>query len=171
MLNNGIDFKESSNTSVELQLNENKKTNAEEFAKLFHIPTNVIAGNATDTQSESLAKLAAIPLISTIQCALNRDLLLESEKADHYFAFDTKELLKGDIKSRFEAYAIALDKNFMQIDEVRYAEDLEKLGFNWVKLGLQDVLYNPDENVLFTPNTGKMATLVAADAGKEVKTI
>jgi phage portal protein BeeE len=28
VLNNGIDFKEASNTSVEMQLNENKRTNA-----------------------------------------------------------------------------------------------------------------------------------------------
>ena len=37
VLNNGIDFKECSNTPTELQLNENKAANAEEFAKIFHI--------------------------------------------------------------------------------------------------------------------------------------
>ena len=42
-----------------------------------------------------------------------------------YFAFDTKELLRGDLQSRFAAYKTALDANFMQIDEVRYAEDME----------------------------------------------
>ena len=36
--------------------------------------------------------------MTAIQCALNRDLLLEKEKPELYFAFDTKELLKGDIK-------------------------------------------------------------------------
>lgn len=37
VLNKGIDFQESSNTSVEMQLNENKVTNAAEFSKIFHI--------------------------------------------------------------------------------------------------------------------------------------
>ena len=78
----------------------------------------------------SIARLAAIPLMTTIQCALNKDLLLESEKGQLYFAFDTKELLRGDLQSRFAAYKTALDANFMQIDEVRYAEDMEPLGLD-----------------------------------------
>lgn len=157
LLNNGIDFKESSNTSVEMQLNENKLTNAEEFAKIFHISTDILSGKAENARN--LAKLAAIPLMTTIQCALNKDLLLEKEKPIYYFAFDTKELLKGDIAERFSAYKTALDSNFMGIDEVRYAEDLEPLGLNWIKLGLQDVLYNPITKEIFTPNTGKSANM------------
>lgn len=159
LLNNGIDFKESSATGAEMQLNENKVTNAEEFAKIFHISTKAMSGNATDADTASLAKLAAIPLMKTITSALNRDLLLEKEKDTYYFAFDTKELLKGDMKSRFDAYKVALDANFMQIDEVRYMEDLEEMGFNWIKLGLQDVLYDPASGKIFTPNTGKMENL------------
>ena len=118
VLNNGIDFKEASSTSVELQLNENKRTNASEFAKLFHVSADCISGKASEQDVASIARLAAIPLMTTIQCALNKDLLLESEKGQLYFAFDTKELLRGDLQSRFAAYKTALDANFMQIDEV-----------------------------------------------------
>ena len=107
----------------------------------------------------TLAKLAAIPLMKAITSSLNRDLLLEKEKDTYYFAFDTKELLKGDMKSRFDAYKVALDANFMQIDEVRYMEDLEELGFNWIRMVLQDVLYNPQTGDIFTMNTGKMENL------------
>lgn len=159
LLNNGIDFKESSNTSVELQLNENKLTNAGEFAKIFHISADVIAGKASENDAASLAKLAAIPLMATIQCALNKDFLLEKEKGVFYWAFDTKELLKGGMKERFEAYKAALESNFMQIDEVRYAEDLEPLGLSWVKLGLQDVLYDPKTKTVYTPNTNKTSVM------------
>lgn len=154
LLNSGIDFKESSNTSVEMQLNENKVTNAEEFAKIFHVQTAVISGSANESDISSLARLAAIPLMVTIQCALNKDFLLEKEKSSYYYAFDTKELLRGDMASRFSAYKTALDANFMQIDEVRYAEDMEPLGLSWIKLGLQDVLYDPKTQEIFTPNTG-----------------
>lgn len=155
VLNKGIDFKESSNTSAELQLNENKITNAGEFAKLFHVSASCIAGKASEQDVASLARLAAIPLMTAIQCALNKDLLLESEKGKLYFAFDTKELLRGDMQSRFAAYKTALEANFMQIDEVRYAEDMEPLGLDWIRLGLQDVLYNPKTGEIFTPNTGE----------------
>lgn len=164
VLNNGLEFQESSNTSVEMQLNENKTTNAGEFAKIFHISGDVMAGKASDHDTAALARLAAIPLMKAIECALNRDFLLENEKETYYWAFDTKELLKGDMKSRFEAYKVALDANFMQPDEVRYEEDLEPLGFNWIKLGLNDVLYNPATNTIYTPNTNKTAVVGVENA-------
>lgn len=157
VLNKGLDFIECSDTSTEMQLNEHKASNAEEFAKLFHVSPDMIGGKTEDTAS--LAKLAAIPLMVTIQCALNRDFLLEKEKGKLYWAFDTKELLKGDMKERFEAYKAALDGNFMQIDEVRYAEDLEPLGLSWLKLGLNDVLYDPKTKAVYTPNTNKTSVM------------
>ena len=155
VLNSGMDFKESSSSPMEMQLRENKAANAADFAKIFHLPEGALTGESTDTAS--MAKLCAIPLMNVIQCALNRDLLLEQEKGIYYFAFDTKELLKGDMQSRFAAYKTALDANFMGIDEVRFAEDLEPLGLNWIKLGLQDVLYDPKTRQLYTPNTDRLA--------------
>lgn len=159
VLNDGVTFQESSNTSVEMQLNENKQTNAAEFAKLFHVPSAAIGGAASQADVAAIARLCAIPLMQAIQCSLNRDLLLEREKGRYYFAFDVKELLKGDMQSRFAAYKTALDANFMQIDEVRFAEDLEPLGLTWVKLGLNDVLYDPKTKQIYTPNTDKTATM------------
>lgn len=155
ILNDGIEFKESSATSVEMQLNESKNTNALEFARIFHISPEVVGGKASVSDTASLARLSAIPLMSSIQCALNKDFLLEKEKGLFYWAFDTKELLKGDMKERFESYKTALEANFMQIDEVRYAEDLEPLGMTWIKLGLNDVLYDPKTKVIYTPNTNQ----------------
>lgn len=159
VLNNGVDFKESSNTAVEMQLNENKLTNAGEFAKIFHISTEAMAGKTSDKDISGLAKLAAIPFMTAIQCALNKDLLLEKEKGSLYWAFDTKELLKGDMQSRFAAYKTALDANFMQIDEIRYQEDLKPLGLTWIKLGLNDVLYDPETKLIYTPNTDKTSVM------------
>lgn len=159
VLNSGIDFKECSDTATEMQLNENKASNALEFAKLFHVSPELMEGKGAEADTATLAKLAAIPLMTAIQCALNRDFLLEREKGDYYWAFDTKELLKGGVKERFEAYKTALDANFMQIDEVRYAEDLEPLGMSWVKLGLKDVLYDPKTKCIFVPNTGESGVM------------
>lgn len=161
VLNNGIDFMESSNTSVEMQLREQKITNAEEFAKIFHVSTDAMGGKANENDVASLARLAAIPLMKTIESALNRNLLLEIEKKDHYWAFDTKELLKGDMASRFAAYKTALDARFMQVDEVRFAEDMPPLGMDWVRLNLGDVLYDPKTKTIYTPNTNARTPLDA----------
>lgn len=164
VLNEGISFEAASSSAAELQMNENKTTNAEELSKIFHIPTALLSGNATNGVAiekilSNVAKIAVIPVMKVIETALNRDFLRESEKKSCYFAFDTKELLKGNMKERFEAYAIAIEKNILQVDEVRYMEDLPQLGFNFVKLGLNDVLYDPKENTVYTPNTGRKDNL------------
>lgn len=154
VLNSGIDFKESSNTSVEMQLNENKVANAEEFAKIFHISTAAMSGSVTSGDTANLAKLAAIPLMTAIQCALNEVFLLEKEKGSYYWAFDTKELLKGSLLERYQAYEIAVRNGFKTRNEIRYAEDDPMIpGMDVVTMSLADVIYDVRKGTYFTPNT------------------
>lgn len=151
VLNDNLDFKEASSTSTEMQLNENKTSLNNSILDILGVPI--------DFNWETFIKTAIMPILTAIECALNRDLLLEREKKSFYFAFDTKEIIKGDIKTRFEAYKTALDSNLMQIDECRYLENLEPLGLNFVKLGLQDVLFNPQTKEIYTPNTNQITNI------------
>ena len=146
-----VDFKELSSTSVDMQLNETQKTIDDELMKLFGTNDGIL--------SDDTVKNAVMPVIDMIEAALDSDLLLEREKADHYFAFDTRELTRGDITQRYSAYATALDRNFLQLDEVRAMEDLPPLGINFVKLGLNDVLLDPKTGRIYTPNTNQYATM------------
>lgn len=165
VLNNGLDFKEASSTSVEMQLNENKKTNSSEINKLFKVPDSILDGSASEAVHGNFIKNCILPIIRAIETALNKDLLLPSEKEQSfYFAFDMKELIKGDIEKRFRAYEIAVKNGWMQVDEVRYSEDLPPLGLDFIKLGLQDVLYDPKTKQIYTPNTNKTADI--SDTGQ-----
>jgi HK97 family phage portal protein len=155
ILNKGLEFQEAANSSVEMQLNENKETNSNELCKPFLFPVNVINGTATEKEYNNAFKMGIMPLLRTIECALNRDLLLESEKTSYYFAVDTKEMLKGNMKERYEAYGIAIEKGFMKIDEARYMEDKEPFGIDWINVGLNSVLYNTKTGEVYTPNTDK----------------
>lgn len=152
ILNEGLNFKESSNTSVEMQLNENKKTNSDEICKIFNIPPAMISGNATEQDNTNFVQYCLNPILEEFVCALNRELLLESEKGQYFFAADTSELTKGDVKKRFDAYEIAGKNGFMQIDEIRMKENLPPLGLDFVRLGLQDVLYRPGSGEFYIPN-------------------
>lgn len=158
VLNEGMDFKESSNTSVEMQLNENKVSNANEICKTFGFAISILTGGATNNDQSQFVSCIT-DLLTAIETALDKALLLEREKANYYFAFDTKELTRGNVKERFDAYAVAIEKNFMQIDEVRKHEDLPPLGFNFIKLGLGDVFVNPKTMEVYTPNTNETTSL------------
>jgi HK97 family phage portal protein len=156
-LNKGAKFQETNDSSDKIQLNENKKTNSAEICKLFGLSENVINGTADAAEYSSAFKTGVVPVLRMIECALNRDLLLEKEKPQYYWAFDTKEMLKGDIEARFKAYEVGLKSNVLQIDEARFMEDLPPLGIDWINLGLNSVLYDPKTKQFYTPNTNKLS--------------
>ena len=159
ILNKGITFHESSNTSVEMQLNENKARNNALVCQLFGMSPEAVSGQLGEDALAATIKGAVVPVITAFEAALNRGLLLPSERDWMYFVFDTTELLKGDILKRYQAYKTGLECNVLQIDEARYKEDLPPLGLNWIKLGLQDVLYDPKTKTIYTPNMNQSMTM------------
>lgn len=173
ILNDGLEFQESSNTSVELQMNENKNTNAAEIAKILNIPLGMLAGTGTSSASEDDKKkfldYCILPLMATIKNALNRDLLLEGEKGKRFFDFDTKDIKKGSMLERFQAYQVAIKNNIMLVDECRKNENLPPLDFNFMNIGLSAVLYDPGSGKIFVPNTGESFDFGAENGGKEEK--
>lgn len=144
VLNNGLEFQESSNSSVEMQLDQNKRTLAEEINKIFHIYENF----------ELTFKEAIYPIVKAFETALNRDLLLEKEKGKYFFEFDVKEIIKASLRERYEAYKLAKETGFLTLNEIRKTENLEEIeGLDVVNVGLGAVLYNADTHTYFTPNT------------------
>ncbi len=147
ILNDGVEFKEGSNSSVELQVNERKKTLKDDINDVFHIYTDY----------NNTIKDAVMPIISAIESALNKNLLLESEKELFYFAFDTKKITRGSLKERYEAYKIASDTGWMTKNEIRYAEDYDSIeGLDVVSMNLANVLYDVKNKTYYTPNTGSV---------------
>lgn len=166
VLNDGVKFKEASNTSVELQLNENKKTNAVEVCKVFQMPPSIVEGGATEEDKKLFHENCIISILEKFNNAINSVLLTEDEKSSYFFAFDDTDLTKGDIEKRFRAYEIACKNGFMQLDEVRRKEKLPAFGLDFIKLGLQDVLYYPSTNEIYTPNTNQKTSMDASEGGE-----
>ena len=169
VLNDGIDFEAISSTAAELQMNENKKANSIEVCKLFGFPHTVIDGGATEDDNKKFID-AVIAVLNQIETELDNCLLLEVEKEQgFYWAFDTKELTRGNILERMQAYEIAKRNNILQVDEIRREEDFEPLGFNYITLGLADVLLDPVTMDVFTPNTGQTKNLVSGEERAELR--
>lgn len=147
VLNNGLEFQEASNSSVEMQLNESKKTLASEINNLFHIH---------DDDFDLTFKEAIYPIIKAFETALNRDLLLEKEKKNYFFSFDTKEIVKASLQERYNAYKTAKETGFLTLNEIRKSENMNYIdGLDVVNVGLGAVLYDTINHKYFTPNTGQ----------------
>lgn len=152
ILNNGLKFQESSNSSVEMQLNESKKTLNDDINNIFHISDNFY-----DT-----FKMAIYPIVKAFETALNRDLLLEKEKKNYFFEFDVKEIVKANLQERYNAYKTAKETGFMTLNEIRRAENMNYVdGLDVVNVGLGAVLYDTNTHKYYTPNTDTQADLNA----------
>jgi HK97 family phage portal protein len=150
ILNEGMEFQEASNSSRENEIDIKNKTFIAEIKDIFHISTNY----------DEFVKNAIMPIANAFATALNREFLLESEKKSYYFAPDTKELFRGSLKERYEAYQIAIKNGFKTRNEIRYMEDDDAIkGLDMVTLSLGEVLLNAETGEIYTPNTNKLVKM------------
>ena len=150
ILNDGMEFQEASNTSKENEINAKDITFNDAIKNIFHIGATY----------EETIKNAIMPIAIAFATALNRDFLLEKEKKSFYFAPDTKELYRGSLKERYDAYKIAIESGFKTRNEIRYMEDDDALeGLDVINLGLGDVLLNTKDGTIYTPNTNSMVNI------------
>lgn len=154
VLNNGLEFQESSNSSVEMQLDQNKNTLANEINRIFHIYEDF----------DLTFKEAIYPIVKAFETALNRDLLLEKEKGRCFFEFDVKEIIRASLKERYESYKLAKETGFLTLNEIRRYENLDDIeGLDIINVGLGAVLYDTQSHKYYTPNTGASADLSQTD--------
>lgn len=156
ILNNGLTFKESSNSSVEMQLSQNKKLLEDDIDKVFHI----------DKDFNLTFKKAILPVVKAFESALNDVLLLEKEKGKKFFMFDTHSITEATLKERYEAYKVAKETGFLTINEIRQDDNRNEIdGLDVVNMSLGSVLYDVKKHSYFTPNTGT----VQSSSGDEIK--
>lgn len=150
VLNKGLTFQEASDNSVDLQIDQRKKTLFKEINDVFGIHSD---------KFEDIFRDAVLPVLEAIESALNKNLLTEDEKKTHYFSFDKTEVVKASLKDRYDAYKTASEIGVLTKNEIREKENLERLdGMDVVSMGLGDVIYDTKSQEYFTPNTGATKT-------------
>jgi len=128
ILEDGGKWKQVSMTPEDAQFIDTRKFQLEEIARLFRVPPHMIGDLSRATfsniehQSINFVVHTLRPWLVRIEQAIKRDLILQKGK---YFAeFTVDGLLRGDIKSRYEAYAVAIQNEILSSNEVRKYENL-----------------------------------------------
>lgn len=163
VLNKGITFESADSTAVENQLNESKQTNADLIYKLFGFTDKTFID---EKAFNIFVKTTIMPIVNCFIEAINRSLLLETEKGNYYFSLDMNDLLKADMLTRFNAYKTALESNWINVDEIRKREDLSPMGIDFVSMNLANVFYYPETKKVYTPNTGAFGDLTTLKSEK-----
>ena len=144
VLNDGVTFKESSDSATELQLNQSKITLDKEIDNLFHISDDY----------EKFVKRAVLPIGTAFEASLNCVMLQEKEKDSYFWEADYSDLLKSSMIDRFNAYKQAKDTGWITINEIRKLENFEAIeGMDVLNVGLGAVLYNVETGEYYVPNT------------------
>lgn len=119
---------------AEAQLLESRKFQGEEIAaRVFRLPPHV-AGyldhakfNNIEAQDRYFEKHTMRPWLVRDEQEMNRTLFVGSERGRFYVKYNPDGILRGDQKTRYDAYRLALIAGWKTINEVRELEDLEPL--------------------------------------------
>lgn len=132
LLEDGMSWEKIQMTSEDSQFLESRNFQKKEIVDLFFgLPLSLLQSGdkvATYASAEQFSleyvKYALMPLIINIEKAIRRDLLSYEEKETYYAKFAAGGLLRGDMAARYAAYAIAIDKEIMNPNEIRDLEDM-----------------------------------------------
>lgn len=113
-----------------------KKISIDEVARIFRVPPPAIGilsdatySNITE-QARSLVMYTLRPWMVRIEQAMNASLLTDITRRTHTIEHNAEGLLRGNQKERFEAYRIASEWGWMNVNEIRQKENMSTIGDN-----------------------------------------
>ncbi len=133
LLEEGLKWEKISMTSDDAQFLETRKFQIPEIARFFRMPLHKIQemerATFSNIEQQSLDYVISTlgPWICRWEQALNLALLTEKEQEEYYFEFNVDGLLRGDIKSRYEAHSRGILAGFLNRNEARQMENRDSV--------------------------------------------
>lgn len=160
ILEDGMTYKPVSINPNDLQLIESRKNTLSDIARILNIPESMINSDANKYNSNEQNNLYFLqycvsPILVALENAINKQLLLESEKEKNlYFKIDPSKLLQTTRKERAEAIGAEYKAGLISFWEARKDIDRPKTSNeDYFKLSLGDVLFKYKTNEIIIPNT------------------
>jgi len=148
---------------------EQRHFQIEEIARIFRVPLHMIGeltrstNNNITMQSLEFVIYTLLPWLEMWEQAINRSLLTDVEKGSVYAEHSVEGLLRGDTKSRYEAYAVGRQWGWLSINDIRRLENMNPIEGGDVylqPLNMVDAANPPSVADMTTP--AKMLALLKA---------
>lgn len=135
ILHGGMEYSPISMTNEDAQFLESRQFSIREVARWFRLPPHMLADLADSSvranieqQAMEFVTYSMAPWLVRWQQALNRKLLTEEERADGmYFEFLLDALLRGDLPTRYAAYATARQWGWMSVNDILRRENMNAI--------------------------------------------
>lgn len=131
VLEEGMKWEQVAMNADDAQYLETRQFQIPEIARFFRMPLHKI-GDLTRATFSNIEHQSLEYVIDTLgpwlvrwEQAMNIALLTQKEQEEYYFEFLVDGLLRGDIKSRYEAYSRGILSGFLTRNECRQRENLE----------------------------------------------
>lgn len=128
VLEEGVKYQQLTIPQNDAEFLESKKFDRTEVCGWFRMPPHKIGVlddanySNIDSQERSFAKDVAVPWSVRFQQELDRKLFFETERGKFMTQFNLDDLIKGDIKTRYEVYNSAVQTGILKPTEPREAE-------------------------------------------------
>ena len=159
VLEEGLTFKPISIPPNDAQFLETRKFQINEICRIFRVPPHMVAdlekSSFSNIEQQSLDFIVNTirPWLIRIEQSICQKLLLSDEKGVFFAKFNVNGMLRGDFTSRMNGYAIARQNGWMNVDEIRELEDMNKLP-----KGMGGDRYLCNGNFVDLANAGSWAT-------------
>ncbi len=133
ILEEGLSFKPISISPEQAQFLASRQFGIEEIARIFNIPPHMLKDlskssfNNIEMQSQEYVTYTLMPYLTRIEQEMNLKLFRTNELGKTFVEFNVNGLLRGDVKTRNEAYKTAIQNGYMSINEVRQKENLNSI--------------------------------------------
>ena len=133
ILEEGLSFKPISISPEQAQFLASRQFGIEEIARIFNIPPHMLKDlskssfNNIEMQSQEYVTYTLMPYLTRIEQEINLKLFRTNELGKTFVEFNVNGLLRGDVKTRNEAYKTAIQNGYMSINEVRQKENLNSI--------------------------------------------
>ena len=130
MLQEGMPYQLMAMTNEQAQMIEARRASVLDIARLYGVPPSMLGESAGESyksvEQTTLNYLiyGLMPWIRRYESSMMRDFLLKAERKVNFIEFNIASLVRGDIKTRYECYAIALQWGWLNVNEVRRMENL-----------------------------------------------
>ena len=131
ILQDDMKFKQISMSNEDAQLLASRVHGINEVARLYNVPPHMIQllDKATfsniEHQGLQFVIYTILPWVRRHEAAMMRDLLtLNERKAGHYFEFNVSGLMRGDLQTRYAAYAQGRQWGWLSVNDIRRMENL-----------------------------------------------
>lgn len=134
LLEENGDFKQLTIKPADAQLIESKNFQIEDICRIYRVPQHLVqkldrsTNNNIEHQSLEFVMYTMLPWFKRWEENINMQLLTSAERrAGYYIEFKIDALLRGDAKSRAEAYAAGRQWGWLSVNDIRKLENMSPI--------------------------------------------